>query len=48
MFKVEDQSLIVVIWHLSCILCIPDPVGKDAALRRLEDDPAAAWALAQA
>ena len=48
MFQAADQSQVMVTWHPSYILRIPDPAGKDAAYRRLVDDLAAAWAFVQA
>ncbi|MDB5440306.1 MAG: phage polymerase-related protein [Caulobacteraceae bacterium] len=48
MFQAPDQSQVMLTWHPSYILRIPDPAGKDAAYRRLVDDLAAAWAFVQA
>ena len=47
-FQAEDQCQVMLTWHPSYILRIPDPVGKDLAYRRLVNDLAAAWAFAQA
>jgi probable DNA metabolism protein len=48
LFQAPDQSQVMVTWHPSYILRIPDAAGKDAAYRRLVDDLAKAWALVSA
>lgn len=46
-FQAPDQSRVMLTWHPSYILRLPDPAGKEAAYRRLADDLAAAWRMVQ-
>jgi probable DNA metabolism protein len=48
MFQAPDQSQVMLTWHPSYILRIPDAAGKEAAYGRLVEDLAAAWAFVQA
>jgi DNA polymerase len=48
LFQLPDQSQMMVTWHPSYILRIPDAAGKEVAYGRLVDDLAAAWKFVSA